>query len=167
MKKIGVVLILVFSVILFSCNESSENKEKKPKDTKIEEVQEVKPKVVEIVLDSKNNSEAKGKFKFTEENGNLNVYGKFWDMNPGTHGIRIRNLKENQEGKKNDLGVFRIGGAGKGGINMNTYLWCIGCKDESKNIIGKEIIIHQISDDFITNPSKTSVTKISCGGVIK
>ena len=189
MKKIGILLILICSVIISSCKE---NKESKVEETKIEEVKEVEKKVVEIVLESKSDSEAKGKFKFTEENGIVTVYGKFWDLSPGIHAVHIHEKADcsSPDGKssgghwnptfenhgkwgakegfhRGDIGNFEVDEEGKGIINLTTDLWCIGCGDEKKDILGKAIIVHQGTDDFVSQPSGAAGARISCGGIIE
>jgi len=189
MKKVGILLILICSVILSSCKE---NKENKVEETKIEEVKEVEKKVVEIILESKSDSEAKGKLKFTEENGVVTMYGKFWDLSPGTHAIHIHEKADcsSPDGKssgghwnptfenhgkwgdktefhRGDIGNFNVGDAGTGAINLTTDLWCIGCGDEKKDILGKAIIVHQGADDFVSQPSGAAGARISCGGIIE
>ena len=177
-------------MVLSSCKE---NKEDKVVETKTEEeVKEVEKKVIEIVLESKSDSEAKGKFIFTEEDGVVKVDGKFWDLSPGIHAVHIHEKADcsSPDGKssgghwnptfenhgkwgdkegfhKGDIGNFQVDVAGKGIINLTTDLWCIGCGDEKKDILGKAIIVHQGTDDYISQPSGAAGARISCGGIIE
>ncbi|MFT4698085.1 MAG: Cu-Zn family superoxide dismutase [Flavobacteriaceae bacterium] len=189
MKKIGILLILTCSVIFSSCKE---NKDNKVEETKIEEAQEEERKVVEFTLESKSDTEAKGKFKFTEENGVVTMHGKFWDLSPGTHAVHIHEKADcsSPDGKsagghwnptfenhgkwgdttgfhKGDIGNFQVSDKGTGVINLTTDLWCIGCVDEKKDILGKAIIVHQGTDDFVSQPSGAAGARISCGGIIE
>lgn len=52
-------------------------------------------------------------------------------------------------------------------INMTTDQWCLGCEDETKNIIGKAIIVHAGVDDFVTQPTGDAGGRVSCGGIIE
>ena len=45
--------------------------------------------------------------------------------------------------------------------------WCIGCGDETKDILGKAIIVHEGSDDFKTQPTGAAGGRVSCGGIIQ
>ncbi|MBV1923879.1 MAG: superoxide dismutase family protein [Flavobacteriaceae bacterium] len=192
MKKAGILLVLIFSVILISCKENKEAKDAKVEETKIEEVKEVQPIVVELLLESKSDSEAKGKLKFSEENGIVTMYAKFWDLSPGTHAVHIHEKADcsspdgkssgghwnptfEEHGKwgakegfhRGDIGNFNVSEDGKGSIQLTTDLWCIGCGDEKKDILGKAIIVHQGADDFVSQPSGAAGARISCGGIIE
>ena len=52
-------------------------------------------------------------------------------------------------------------------ITFSTDLWCLGCDDANKNIIGKAIIVHQGEDDLISQPSGAAGARVSCAGIIK
>jgi len=52
-------------------------------------------------------------------------------------------------------------------VTFLTKEWCIGCGDDSKDIIGKSIIVHQGTDDFKSQPSGAAGSRISCGGIIQ
>jgi Cu-Zn family superoxide dismutase len=43
----------------------------------------------------------------------------------------------------------------------------LGCDDANKNIIGKAIIVHQGTDDLISQPSGAAGARVSCAGIIK
>jgi Cu-Zn family superoxide dismutase len=43
----------------------------------------------------------------------------------------------------------------------------LDCDDLNKNIIGKSIIIHQGSDDLVSQPSGAAGPRIACGGIIE
>ena len=40
------------------------------------------------------------------------------------------------------------------------------CDDETKNILGKAVIVHQGADDFVSQPSGAAGSRISCAGII-
>ena len=65
-----------------------------------------------------------------------------------------------------DIGNFTANEKGVGIINFSTDLWCLDCGDDNKNIIGKAIIVHQGTDDFVSQPSGAAGSRISCGGII-
>jgi len=56
---------------------------------------------------------------------------------------------------------------GHGIITFSTDLWCIGCDDETKNLIGKAIIVHQGEDDLSSQPSGAAGARVSCAGIIQ
>jgi Cu-Zn family superoxide dismutase len=43
----------------------------------------------------------------------------------------------------------------------------VGCADETKNIVGKALIVHAAVDDFTTQPTGDAGGRVSCGGIIK
>ena len=68
---------------------------------------------------------------------------------------------------KGDIGNFEVAADGIGRIHFETDEWCIGCEDETKNILGKAIIVHQGTDDFVSQPSGAAGARISCAGILE
>lgn len=61
-----------------------------------------------------------------------------------------------------DIGNVKLDGKGKGTVTITTDLWTLGGKPD-KNILGKSIIVHGGMDDYKTQPSGNSGTRIGCG----
>jgi len=68
---------------------------------------------------------------------------------------------------RGDIGNFNVDENGNGTVSFSTDLWCLDCDDLNKNIIGKSIIIHQGSDDLVSQPSGAAGSRIACGGIIE
>ena len=68
---------------------------------------------------------------------------------------------------KGDIGNFEADADGNGSITFTSDQWCIGCGDDTKDILGKAIIVHEGTDDFTSQPSGAAGTRVSCGGVIQ
>lgn len=66
---------------------------------------------------------------------------------------------------RGDIGNVKLDGSGKGSMEMKTDLWQLG-GDETRNILGKSIIVHGGVDDFVSQPSGNAGARIGCG-VIK
>jgi superoxide dismutase, Cu-Zn family len=64
-----------------------------------------------------------------------------------------------------DIGNVKLNSIGKGTLTITTDLWTLGGMAD-KNILGRSIIIHGGMDDYTTQPSGNSGTRIGCG-VIK
>lgn len=147
---------------------------------------------VEFKLEPKSDSKASGKVSFTEQNGMVTLSAKISGLEPGTHAIHIHEKADcsapdgksagghwnptfEEHGKwgdddgyhKGDIGNFEADDDGNGTVTMTTDEWCIGCDDETKNILGKSIIVHQGADDFITQPAGDAGARVSCGGIIQ
>ena len=56
---------------------------------------------------------------------------------------------------------------GHGMITFSTDLWCLGCDDDTKNLLGKAIIVHQGEDDLTSQPSGAAGARVSCSGIIQ
>ena len=52
-------------------------------------------------------------------------------------------------------------------ITFSTNLWCLDCDDDTKNLIGKAIIVHQGEDDLSSQPSGAAGARVSCAGIIQ
>ena len=64
-----------------------------------------------------------------------------------------------------DIGNVKLNAQGKGTLTLMTNLWTLGGSTD-KNVLGKSIIVHGGMDDYKTQPSGNSGTRIGCG-VIK
>ncbi len=149
-------------------------------------------KTVEFKLEAKSESQATGKVSFTEENGMVTLNAKLSGLEPGIHAIHIHESSDcsapdgksagghwnptfEEHGKwgdddgyhKGDIGNFEADEDGYGTVTMTTDEWCIGCNDDTRNILGKSIIVHQGADDFVSQPSGDAGARVSCGGIIQ
>ena len=61
-----------------------------------------------------------------------------------------------------DIGNFFVDSIGHGMVKFKTDLWCINCNDKNKDLIGKSIIIHNGTDDYISQPSGAAGIRIGC-----
>ena len=79
-------------------------------------------------------------------------HGK-WDSAEGYH--------------EGDLGNMTTDADGNATMEFTTEQWCIGCDDETKNIIGHGVIVHQGADDFTSQPSGAAGARVSCGEILE
>jgi len=138
---------------------------------------------------AKNNSGVSGTVAFTETDGRVFMTATISGLTPGNHGIHIHaigdcsaedgssagghwNPTNVDHGKwgtapfhKGDIGNIVADSNGSGTISLETDLWCINCEDETKNIIGNSIVIHEGSDDFTSQPSGDAGIRIGCGKI--
>ncbi len=149
-------------------------------------------KRIKFKLNPKSDTNTSGEVSFTEENGNVSMNASIMGLSPGTHAIHIHEKADcsSADGKstgghwnptfqphgawgaetgyhRGDIGNFNADENGNGMIRFSTDLWCIGCDDASKNIIGKAIIVHQGEDDLASQPSGAAGARISCAGIIQ
>lgn len=190
MKKASILVISLSLLSIISCkNDKKSTENTEPKQV---EAETPKPKEVVVNLMAKSDSKATGTVVFTEENGTVNMKATLSGLEPGEHAIHIHessdcsapdgksagghwNPTNEQHGKwgaetgyhKGDIGNFTADENGNGSISMTTDEWCIGCDDETKNIIGKGIIVHAGKDDFTTQPTGDAGGRVSCGGIIE
>lgn len=192
--NIKFLAIYMFLFVAFiSCknnkNDTNETQEEIVKET-VEENVEVKELI--IMMEPRSNSNTKGKVTFTEKEGVVSMHGEFEGLTPGMHAIHLHEKADcsapdgtstgghwnptfERHGKwgdaegyhKGDIGNFEADENGKGMIHFETDQWCIGCDDETKNILGKSVIVHEGVDDFVTQPTGDAGGRISCGGIIK
>jgi len=186
MKKLS-ILFFAFSLSIISCKNYTENSKKesiKPKT--------VQNKTVSVTLTSKSNSNVVGTVVFSEENGFVKMNALITGLDPGEHAIHIHessdcsspdgtsagghwNPTNQPHGKwgdtkgyhKGDIGNLIADEEGEGSYYLLTDQWCIDCGDQTKDIIGKAIIVHAGIDDFTTQPTGNAGGRISCGGIIK
>ena len=173
MKKIFIILV---STILFlvACKTSVDYKND-----------------LNLTLESKSDSKVLGTANFTEKNGIVTFTANMSGLSPGIHAIHLHEKSDcsaadgssagghwnptfKKHGKwgdtefhKGDIGNFIADANGNGKINFSTSEWCIGCEDETKNIVGKSIIVHKGSDDFVSQPAGNAGARQACSAIIK
>lgn len=170
--------------------EESQNAEV-TEEVKAEPVAEAS-KEITVTMASKSGSQVQGTVVFREENGIVKMTAEFEGLAPGEHAIHLHeeadcsaddgtstgghwNPTFAKHGKwgdtegyhLGDIGNFTADENGKGSISFETDLWCIGCGDQKKDILGKAVIVHQGTDDFTSQPSGAAGARVSCGGVIE
>lgn len=150
-----------------------------------------KRKVI-MSLESKSNSKVTGNIVFTQEEGIVTMIAVVDGLSPGEHAIHIHEKADcsSADGKssgghwnptaqphgkwgdangyhKGDIGNLTANEEGHATITKITNEWCIGCGDNTKDILGKAIIVHQGIDDFTSQPSGAAGARVSCGGIIE
>ena len=196
MKKYTMLFIMVFTLGLVSCKNDKKTDTDEPTvdETEMQSTtaETAAPKKITIALEPKSGSTAEGNVVFTEENGSVKMTAVLSGLTPGTHAIHIHenadcsaddgtsagghwNPTHEKHGKwgdaegyhRGDIGNFEADDSGNGTITMTTDEWCIDCDDDTKNIVGKGIIVHEGADDFTSQPSGDSGSRVSCGGIIE
>ena len=186
MKKI-VFALAACTMIIVSCK-----KDKKDTEKEVEETVSVEVKKIKLKLDPKSNSGVSGNVVFSEENGMVTMTAIMGGLTPGAHAIHLHekadcsaddatstgghwNPTSEPHGKwgspegyhKGDIGNFEADENGNGTITFSTDEWCIGCGDPNKDILGKAVIVHEGSDDFVTQPTGAAGGRVTCGAVIE
>ncbi|MBL6644642.1 MAG: superoxide dismutase family protein [Flavobacteriaceae bacterium] len=172
MKKVLFTILIVIQTIILGC-------------------QEIDVKEIKINLNAKSGSSTSGEVTLTEKNGVVTLEAHIFGLDPGTHAIHLHEKADcsSDDGKstgghwnptfeahgawnspegfhRGDIGNFEADETGHGMVNFTTNLWCIGCDDPVKNILEKAIIVHQGTDDFVSQPSGAAGARISCAGII-
>jgi len=194
MRKQILVLLLI-PVFIFSCKNAKKEAEKvveEVEETTSEIKEEIKVETIKFAMNSKSESTATGEVEFAEEDGTVMMRAVLSGLTPGEHAIHIHekadctsddgkssgghwNPTHTQHGKwgmaegyhKGDIGNFTAKEDGTAVVTFETDEWCIGCGDDTKNIVGKAIIVHQGVDDFTSQPSGAAGARVSCGGIIE
>ncbi|MFD1614856.1 superoxide dismutase family protein [Gelatiniphilus marinus] len=191
MKKAS-ILFLALTLSFFTCKNDKKNTVNPEDKTVVKEEKTVKPKKLKIALQAKSNSNVSGNAVFNEENGTVTLTAIIEGLKPGTHAIHIHekadctsddgtsaggywNPTAQPHGKwgdatgyhKGDIGNFTADANGNGTVTFSTDQWCIGCEDNTKNIIGKSLIVHAGADDFTSQPSGAAGARVSCAGIIE
>lgn len=197
MKKVSLICSLFAIMAFVGCKNEKKDMDGMNDSIQMEsenQTNEIKEesKTVSVSMDSKSGSTAKGEAYFTESNGMVSLEAKFSGLKPGTHAIHLHekadcsaddatsagghwNPTHSKHGKwgdaegyhKGDIGNFEADADGVGKVSMQTDEWCIGCGDETKDILGKAVIVHEGKDDFTTQPTGDAGGRVSCGGIIK
>ncbi|WP_190809142.1 superoxide dismutase family protein [Flagellimonas sp. S3867] len=193
MKKIHAIAMGLVLIGAISCKQVK----KEADTVSEEVVEEVKKEVVAVKtitfsMEPKSDSNVSGEVTFTEENGNVIMKATLSGLTEGEHAIHIHEKADcsSADGKstgghwnptfqphakwgddggyhKGDIGNFVADAEGNATVDFATSEWCIGCDDETKNIVGKAVIVHQGVDDFTSQPSGAAGARVACTGIIQ
>ncbi len=197
MKKASIFILLLTLVFAVACkgekkeNESTTEAEVE-KTEALSETTTTVAKHVAVTLEAKSDSKVTGTVTFTQEGDIVTMVAEINGLTEGIHAIHLHekadcssddgtssgghwNPTAQPHGKwgaaegfhKGDIGNFEANAEGNGSITFSTDLWCIDCGNETKDIMGKAIIVHQGIDDFTTQPTGAAGGRISCGAVIE
>lgn len=195
MKKLKLLSLSILCVTVFGCKQVK--KESKDAMETIEATandlkEELQAKTLTFNMEPKSDSNVTGEVTFTEENGTVSMHAVLTGLTPGEHAIHIHEKADcsaadgtstgghwnptfAQHGKwgsaegyhRGDIGNFTADADGNGTIEFSTDEWCLGCDDETKDLLGKAVIVHQGVDDFVTQPTGDAGGRISCAGIIQ
>lgn len=172
--------------------ETTETQEETSSTKSVDTTKSVATDKITVMLDSKSGSTAKGNVVFRQRSSTVSMTAVFSGLAEGEHAIHLHEKSDcsAEDGSsagghwnptaqphgawgdeagyhKGDIGNFTANANGVGTITFVTDEWCIGCGDDTKNIIGKSVIVHQGTDDFKSQPSGAAGARVSCGGIIQ
>ncbi len=191
MNKVVYLIAVVAFLGLQSCKDKA--KQEVNHDTMEHSEMEMAKAKIEFQMESKSDSNVTGTVVFTEEeNDMIMMMAYLKGLTPGEHAIHIHekadcssadgkssgghwNPTHEPHGKwgasegfhRGDIGNFTADENGNATVHFMTNKWCIGCEDETKNILGKAVIVHQGEDDLTSQPSGAAGARVSCTGIIQ
>jgi Cu-Zn family superoxide dismutase len=195
MKKLQALALGLILITTFSCKQTK--KEAEETSEEIEETvdqmaEKMEPTVITFKMEPKSDSGVSGDVTFTEDGDKVMMKAVFSGLSEGEHAIHLHEKADcsaddgtstgghwnptfqphgqwgAEEGyHKGDIGNFTADADGNATVEFETDEWCIGCDDETMNILGKAVIVHQGVDDFTSQPSGAAGARISCTGIIQ
>lgn len=193
MKHLKLIALAVTLIFATACKKDKKEAEQII-ETEIEEVVEgtKTDKTITVIMSPKSDSNVTGTVIFNDEDGQVTMEGKLSGLTEGVHAIHLHEKADcsSPDGKssgghwnpagqphgawgaesgfhKGDIGNMTANAEGNAEISLTTDQWCIGCGDDTKNIIGKAVIVHQGEDDLISQPSGAAGARVSCAGIIE
>jgi Cu-Zn family superoxide dismutase len=191
MKLVKLTALSLVLLASYNCKEAKKEASEEMEAT-TEKTEEVSVETISFKMEPKSDSNVAGEVTFTDENGTVSMKATFNGLTPGEHAIHIHqkadcsaadgtssgghwNPTAEAHGKwgagegyhRGDIGNFTADADGNAMVEFSTDLWCIGCDDDTKNIIGKAVIVHQGMDDFTSQPSGAAGARVSCTGIIE
>lgn len=135
---------------------------------------------------AKSDTKTSGTAKFTQSGNEVVMDLEVSNLTPGIHAVHIHekgdcsapdaasagghwNPSNMDHGKwggntfhMGDIGNLVADANGKAKLTFKTDKWCLDCVEESKNIMGKGLIIHDGKDDFQTQPTGNAGGRVGC-----
>ncbi len=196
MKTIKLSAMALLVALSYNCKEVKKEAQEASEDVEAaaEEMKEemVEVETIKFKMEPKSDSKVTGDVTFTEEDGEVRMTAVLTGLTPGEHAIHLHDKADcsSDDGKstgghwnptntphgkwgategyhKGDIGNFTADADGNATVEFATDEWCIGCDDETKNIVGKGVIVHQGVDDFTSQPSGAAGARVSCTGIIQ
>jgi len=144
--------------------------------------------VANAVLNSTANNEKIGSAKFTQlADGKIKMdleinmperadstvavhfheHGDCGNMGENTHGhwnptSESHGKWESDSYHSGDIGNIPLDSKGHAKISVSTFRWTVA-EGDAKNIIGRGIIVHGGTDDYVTQPTGNSGPRVGCG----
>ena len=195
MKKLQTTALALLLITAFGCKQAKKEAEKTTEEVEetVEQVAEkMDPEVITFSMEPKSDSNVSGEVVFTQDEGQVIMRATFLGLDEGEHAIHLHekadcssadgtstgghwNPTYEQHGKwgsedgyhKGDIGNFTADADGNATVEFRTDEWCIGCGDDTKDILGKAVIVHQGVDDYTSQPSGAAGARIACTGIIQ
>ena|SRR6185295_11505829 len=177
---------LVFSILFFACK-------KKNKDDEDEMEDHVHKTAIATISKTFNDTTVTGTATFTQmdagdvtltlditvpSRANKSVAVHLHEMNDcsnsGTAAMGHWNPTNSTHGQLGvtkayhlgDIGNIQLDASGHAKTIITTNAWNINGSDATRNVVGRSIIVHSGVDDYVTQPSGNSGTRIGCGGIL-
>ncbi|MFP4845674.1 superoxide dismutase family protein [Winogradskyella sp. PE311] len=193
MKNLKLIALAFSIVFVMSCKENKTETDVTI-ETEVEEVKAETPieKKLSVELSPKSDSNVEGTINFTEKDGMVIMVGTITGLEEGEHAIHIHEKADcsSADGKssgghwnptaqphgawgdatgyhKGDIGNFKTNADGRATVTKTTDEWCIGCGDDTKDILGKAVIVHIGVDDLTSQPSGAAGARVGCAGIIE
>ena len=191
MKSIKLIALGIVLISGYNCKETKKDAKDAVEETE-EVMEEITVESIQFNMEPKSDSNVQGTVKFTEEDGKVKMLATLSGLSEGEHAIHIHEKADcsSADGKstgghwnptaqphgkwgvaegyhRGDIGNFVADAEGNATKEFSTDQWCIGCDDETKNILGKAVIVHQGVDDFTSQPSGAAGARVSCTGIIQ
>ncbi|MCA0132155.1 superoxide dismutase family protein [Winogradskyella alexanderae] len=193
MRYFKLVVFVLSIMVATSCKENKKETEEII-ETEVEEVVEGTKieKTISVTMSPKSDSNVTGTVVFTEIDGMVTMEGTFSGLTEGVHAIHLHEKADcsSPDGTssgghwnptaqphgawgattgfhKGDIGNMTADAEGNATISLTTDEWCIGCGDDTKDIMGKAVIVHQGEDDLTSQPSGAAGARVSCAGIIE
>ena len=195
MRSVNIWVIALMVSLSYNCKDQKKETKEATGETEqnMNEMKEaVNTEALQFSMEPKSGSSVKGMVNFTEENGNVTMIAELSGLSAGEHAIHIHEKADcsSDDGKstgghwnptnephgkwgasegyhRGDIGNFTADADGNATVEFETNQWCIGCDDNTKNIVGKAVIVHDGVDDYTSQPSGDAGTRISCTGIIQ
>lgn len=143
-------------------------------------------KTVSLTINPASDSNLSGSADFVQSGDSVTLTVNISGVTPGDHAIHVHEFGDcsapdgssagghwNPTGHAHgefggeafhmgDIGNLTADENGNATLTFTTGKWCLGCDDESQNLIGKSLIIHESVDDFTTQPTGNAGGRIGC-----
>ena len=175
-RFVGLCLITAMPLTMMACKKEQSNKTAEPKVPAISRAI--------AILHPTTTSNIQGSLSFTKVEGGIKIEGMISGLNPGKHGIHVHEYGDGSSQDAMSAGDhFNPGGQMHGSPESQTHhtgdLGNIEADDNGvanvmivepllsfegpNSIVGRSVIVHEKEDDFTTQPSGASGSRIAWG----
>ncbi len=183
----GLVLTATIAIVAAGCPKKEEKPPPTPPEPATATVEVAKPLVAKAALSPRSDTKASGEITFTQDGDTVAIVADIANAPAGAHGLHVHEVGDcgapdfksagghfnptgaihgaptDAEHHAGDLGNIEVGADGTAHLETTSSL--VTVEEGPSSVVGRAVILHELADDFVTQPTGAAGSRIACGVV--